>query len=61
MPANPVASPCIEVCIMNDETGFCEGCKRTRDEIAAWPLLTNEEREKVIKLLATRNQRPQGR
>ena len=29
-------SPCISVCLMNDTTGLCEGCFRTRDEIAAW-------------------------
>ena len=31
-----IVSPCISVCLMNDKTGLCEGCFRTRDEIAAW-------------------------
>jgi prolyl-tRNA editing enzyme YbaK/EbsC (Cys-tRNA(Pro) deacylase)/predicted Fe-S protein YdhL (DUF1289 family) len=31
-----IPSPCISVCRMNATTGWCEGCFRTRDEIAAW-------------------------
>lgn len=29
-------SPCISVCSMSAVSGLCEGCFRTRDEIAAW-------------------------
>jgi len=35
-PADDVASPCINVCRMSQETALCEGCLRTLDEIAAW-------------------------
>ena len=31
-----VPSPCISVCRMDAATGFCAGCLRTIDEIAAW-------------------------
>ena len=31
-----LTSPCISVCRMGATTGLCEGCFRTRDEIAAW-------------------------
>ena len=31
-----IPSPCISICRMNDTTALCEGCFRTRDEIAAW-------------------------
>ena len=31
-----MVSPCISVCRMHATTGLCEGCFRTRDEIAAW-------------------------
>ena len=31
-----IISPCISVCQMNMATALCEGCFRTRDEIAAW-------------------------
>ncbi len=31
-----IVSPCISVCRMSAGSGLCEGCFRTRDEIAAW-------------------------
>ena len=31
-----ILSPCSSVCRMNAVTSLCEGCFRTRDEIAAW-------------------------
>ncbi|MDO8387252.1 MAG: YbaK/EbsC family protein [Polaromonas sp.] len=31
-----IPSPCISVCRMSTLTGWCEGCFRTRDEIAGW-------------------------
>ena len=34
--ARDVPSPCISVCRMEAATGWCEGCLRTLDEIAAW-------------------------
>jgi predicted Fe-S protein YdhL (DUF1289 family) len=34
--ASPVPSPCVSLCKMNRDTGFCEGCLRTIDEIVAW-------------------------
>jgi hypothetical protein len=30
-------SPCIGVCLIDDETGTCVGCGRTIDEIINWP------------------------
>ena len=32
----PAPSPCISICRMDMQTGWCEGCFRTLDEIAAW-------------------------
>jgi len=32
----PVPSPCINICQMVPETGLCQGCLRTIDEICAW-------------------------
>lgn len=31
-----IASPCINLCRMDPRTGWCEGCHRSIDEIAAW-------------------------
>ena len=36
-----VPSPCQSVCIMHPATGWCEGCLRTLDEIAAWSRMDN--------------------
>lgn len=35
----PVPSPCISICRMDEASGLCAGCLRTRDEIAAWSRL----------------------
>ena len=32
----PVPSPCISMCKMSPDTGLCEGCMRTIDEIIGW-------------------------
>jgi predicted Fe-S protein YdhL (DUF1289 family) len=37
-------SPCRKVCVIHTESGLCIGCLRTREEIAAWPSMTPEER-----------------
>lgn len=31
-----IDSPCIGVCEIDGDTGFCRGCYRTVDEIAVW-------------------------
>jgi len=37
--ASPVASPCTGVCAIDADTGWCQGCLRSLDEIAAWGAL----------------------
>ena len=49
-----VASPCISVCRMDEASGWCEGCLRTLDEIAAWSLLDDEAKRAVWLELARR-------
>ena len=31
-----LASPCINVCRMDEQSGLCAGCFRTIDEISVW-------------------------
>jgi len=50
----PVPSPCVNVCRMHDVTGWCEGCKRTLDEIAAWSTLDETAKRAVWRQLALR-------
>ena len=47
-------SPCILVCSMDDKTGYCFGCGRTRDEIAGWIDMTSAERRAIMALLPAR-------
>ena len=54
MPASTVASPCIDVCSIDPRTGWCEGCLRTIDEIAAWGVLNDAQKREVWKLLPQR-------
>lgn len=61
-----IQSPCIKLCVMEPDSGFCMGCGRTRDEIASWISLTPSERETVTATLEqrlanlTRNKRRKG-
>ena len=51
-----VASPCINVCRMNERSGLCEGCLRTIDEIALWSRLDDETKREVWALIAQRRE-----
>lgn len=42
-----VPSPCISICRMHPQTGLCEGCFRTIDEIAQWSTATDEMKRQV--------------
>ena len=43
-----VASPCVSLCRMDARTGWCEGCWRTLDEIAAWGAAEDAERLAIL-------------
>lgn len=43
-----VQSPCISVCAIDDETGFCQGCFRTEAEIQDWWDLDNIQKKTVV-------------
>ena len=47
-------SPCILVCSIDDKTGYCFGCGRTRDEIAGWIGMTSLERRAIMANLPAR-------
>jgi predicted Fe-S protein YdhL (DUF1289 family) len=47
-------SPCIRVCTLNPHTGWCEGCLRTIDEIAAWASYSSQEKCAVLAKLEER-------
>jgi predicted Fe-S protein YdhL (DUF1289 family) len=47
-------SPCILVCSIDDKTGYCFGCGRTREEIGAWMTYSNAERREIMAILPKR-------
>lgn len=47
-------SPCINVCRIDEANGWCAGCWRTLDEIAAWPALDDAAKRMVGERIAQR-------
>jgi len=45
--AGPLPSPCISICRMHPQTGLCEGCLRTTDEITLWGAATEDFKRAV--------------
>jgi len=56
-PPRPILTPCVKVCVMDDESGLCLGCRRTIAEIGGWARLTEAEREAVMAELPARESR----
>jgi uncharacterized protein len=52
-----IASPCVNVCIVDGESGLCLGCYRTLAEVAAWTGFSDAEREAIMAGLAGRRSR----
>lgn len=50
-----VPSPCIGVCWLHEETGLCEGCFRTGDEIRDWMIMDREQKLGLLEVLAVRS------
>lgn len=48
------SSPCTKLCILDAATGLCEGCGRTRDEIALWGSMSEPRRRAVMATLEAR-------
>ncbi|MEM6616786.1 MAG: DUF1289 domain-containing protein [Pseudomonadota bacterium] len=47
-------SPCVQICVIDDVSGFCIGCGRTRQEIAGWRSMTDDQRRDSMEGLADR-------
>jgi predicted Fe-S protein YdhL (DUF1289 family) len=55
-----VASPCVNVCVMDEANGLCSGCYRTLDEVARWSVMNDREKRKVVASLAHRKTPKRG-
>ncbi len=49
-----VPSPCIAICRMSASSGLCEGCFRTRDEIAGWSRSDDDGKRGLWKIIEQR-------
>jgi predicted Fe-S protein YdhL (DUF1289 family) len=54
VPVRRIESPCINICVMDDATGWCAGCGRTIDEIAGWSNGPESWRDAVMAMLPKR-------
>lgn len=49
-----IETPCVKICVVEPETGFCIGCGRTRMEIAGWLGMTPAQRHNIMQGLPER-------
>lgn len=56
-PPAPIATPCVQVCAVDGESGLCLGCYRTLPEIAGWSALSAAQRQAVMAELPARRGR----
>lgn len=54
LPPRPIASPCVQVCVVDGESGLCLGCLRTLPEIARWAAYSDAKRAAVTRALPGR-------
>lgn len=59
--AKNLPSPCVGICEMNEESGFCRGCYRTIEEIAGWRTLPGDQKLALLQTLRTRKVEAGGR
>ncbi|ARR56296.1 DUF1289 domain-containing protein [Rhizorhabdus wittichii DC-6] len=52
-----VSSPCNKVCEIEPASGYCRGCRRTIEEIVAWPTADDAWKRAVIERLKDRTVR----
>lgn len=55
-----ILSPCVGVCAIGRD-GLCEGCARSLEEIAAWPSLSADERQRLMDEVLPARQAAAGR
>lgn len=49
-----IPSPCISLCRMDADTGWCEGCQRSLDEIAGWSRASDDDKRRILAAVAER-------
>jgi predicted Fe-S protein YdhL (DUF1289 family) len=49
-----VPSPCVSICRVDADSGWCDGCLRTLGEISAWSRLDSDTKRGVWKIIEQR-------
>ena len=49
-----LVSPCVSVCTIDEISGFCKGCLRTKEEIKAWLKATRPQQLLILETLKNR-------
>jgi predicted Fe-S protein YdhL (DUF1289 family) len=49
-----VASPCVQICVLDEGLGHCTGCGRTRAEIWKWTRCSDAEKLEILKNASAR-------
>jgi hypothetical protein len=52
-----IASPCINVCKLDEASGLCQGCYRNLAEIAAWGNASDRKKTLILAAVARRRAR----
>jgi predicted Fe-S protein YdhL (DUF1289 family) len=54
IPLPAIETPCVKICVVDPETGFCIGCGRTNSEIGGWLGMSPVERHVIMDALPER-------
>jgi hypothetical protein len=55
-----IASPCINICKMDEASGLCQGCYRNLAEIAAWGNASERKKILILADIARRRSAPRA-
>jgi len=50
----PVQSPCNDVCKISPDSGLCQGCLRTKQEIMLWKDASDGQKRAILNRLKSR-------
>ena len=50
-----IKSPCVNVCKIDYESGYCIGCNRTIEEITNWSVFKDSQKRKILKKVKSKN------
>jgi predicted Fe-S protein YdhL (DUF1289 family) len=56
-PPRSIATPCVQVCVVDGQSGLCLGCYRTLGEIGGWTAFSDEKRAALMAELPRRRER----